>query len=70
MGVEFIRFMTRRGMRWLINEIFGFNNDSKRINIETKISGRGRMAKIRSQSSGMDNSKLVVDVEKIGMTGW
>ena len=39
MGVKFIRFMTRRGMRWVINGIFGFNDDSKRINIEVKIFG-------------------------------
>ena len=39
MGVEFIRFMTRRGMRWLVNRIFGFNDDSKGMNIEAKIFG-------------------------------
>jgi len=39
MEVKFIRFMPRRGMRWLINGIFGFNDDSERINIEAKIFG-------------------------------
>ena len=37
MRIEFICFMTRRGTRCLINERFGFNDDSKGINIEAKI---------------------------------
>ena len=37
MRVEFICFMVRRGVRCLISVRFGFNDDSKGINIEAKI---------------------------------
>ena len=37
MRIEFICLMTRRGVRRLINERFGFNDDFKGVNIEAKI---------------------------------